>query len=72
MSTESTVVHVTGMDCPDEIAELKECLDGLDGVQQLSFNLMRATMTVTHDPARIRADEIIQRVRTTGMTALCL
>lgn len=52
----TTVFRVTGMDCPDEIAELRECLGAVDGVRALSFNLIRATMTVEHDPARIDAD----------------
>jgi Cd2+/Zn2+-exporting ATPase len=58
------------MDCPDEIAELRECLGAVDGVRALSFNLIRATMTVEHDPARIDADEIIRRVATRGMRAV--
>ena len=67
--TTSTRFRVQGMDCPDEIAELRECLDDVDGVGELSFNLMQATMTVEHDPARIDTDEIIKRVQTTGMRA---
>ncbi|RME40906.1 MAG: hypothetical protein D6788_02385, partial [Planctomycetota bacterium] len=45
------------MDCPDEIAELRRCLGDAEGVESLSFNLMQATMTVTHDPARLPAEE---------------
>lgn len=67
--TRSTTFHVKGMDCPDEIAELRECLADVDGVGELSFNLMQATMTVEHDAARIDADEIIRRVGSTGMRA---
>ncbi len=59
------------MDCPDEIAELQQCL-AVDGVDDLSFNLMQSSMTVEHDPARIDVDEIIRRVRTTGMKASVL
>ncbi|MBK8269346.1 MAG: cadmium-translocating P-type ATPase [Planctomycetes bacterium] len=59
------------MDCPDEIAELRECL-AVDGVDDLSFNLMQSSMTVEHDTARIDVDEIIRRVRTTGMRASVL
>ncbi len=69
MATESKTLRISGMDCPDEIAELRKCLGGVNGVSELSFNLMRATMTVEHDPADIDADEIIRRVRTTGMSA---
>jgi len=63
----STTFHVKGMDCPDEISELRECLDGTEGILNLSFNLMQATMTVEHDASRIDAAEILARLRTTGM-----
>lgn len=66
----STRFRVRGMDCPDEIAELRDCLQDMEGVEDLSFNLMRATMTVKHDPKIIAADAIIERVkRDTGMEA---
>lgn len=71
MDNASTQFRVTGMDCPDEIAELRECL-AVDGVGDLSFNLMQSSMTVEHDPAQIDIDEIIRRVRTTGMHASVL
>ncbi|MCO6438595.1 MAG: cadmium-translocating P-type ATPase [Phycisphaerae bacterium] len=65
----STSFRVEGMDCPDEIAELRDCLGDVDGVGGLSFNLMRATMTVEHDASRIDAAEILARLRNTGMRA---
>lgn len=71
MAKTSTQFRVAGMDCPDEIAELQQCL-AVDGVDDLSFNLMQSSMTVEHDPARIDVDEIIRRVRTTGMKASVL
>ena len=65
----TTLFHVEGMDCPDEVAELRECLEGADGVSALSFNLMRASLTVSHNPSIIRTEDIIDRVRNTGMQA---
>ncbi len=62
-------LRIHGMDCPDEIAELRECLSDVYGINDLSFNLMQATMTVEHDPAQIGANEIIRRVAATGMAA---
>jgi len=57
------------MDCPDEIADLRACLGDVKGIYGLSFNLLRATVTVEHDPAEIGADEIMRRVAATGMRA---
>lgn len=67
--TQRTSIRVRGLDCPDEIAELRGCLGGVQGIAELSFNLMQATMIVEHDPAKIDADEIIRRVNSTGMRA---
>jgi len=56
------------MDCPDEIAELRDCLQDVDGVEDLSFNLMRATMTVKYNPETLSRDDIIERIKQdTGM-----
>ena len=66
---QTTTLRVEGMDCPDEIAVLRECLDGMEGINDLSFNLMRAAMTVQHDSSRAKSEQIIQRVSETGMRA---
>ena len=66
---ETTRFHIAGMDCPDEIEELRRCLHGFGGITNLSFNLMQSTMTVAYDSARLDADRIIKQVATTGMTA---
>ncbi len=39
-------LHVEGMDCPDEIEELKHAFKGRSNILDLSYNLMRGTMTV--------------------------
>ena len=65
----TTQLHVNGMDCPDEIAELRRLLGDRDGVLELSFNLMQATMTVSHAPDVIDTDQIIGIIGKTGMMA---
>ncbi|GJM24693.1 MAG: copper-translocating P-type ATPase [Phycisphaerae bacterium] len=65
----TTCFRVEGMDCPDEVKELRECLEGVDGISEQSFNLMSASMTVTHDPSIISTEDIIDRIRNTGMQA---
>jgi Cd2+/Zn2+-exporting ATPase len=65
----TSAYQVAGLDCPDEIAELKAAFQDIDGVTDLSFNLMRGTMTVTHDPGQIEDSAIRSRVARTGMQA---
>jgi len=65
-------VHVEGMDCPDEIAELKKALSSLEGVVNLSFNLLRGRMTVQYDASSISIDQIVSLVAETGMSATLL
>lgn len=69
MSDDTTTFQVKGLDCPDEISDLRKSLGGVQGIRGLSFNLMQATMTVQHDVDQISIDEILQRVGTTGMRA---
>ena len=68
-SQQSTVFRIDGMDCPDEIAKLRESLKDVTGIGTLSFNLMRATMTVSHDPSILTPEKLIERVHNSGMRA---
>ncbi|MFQ5494663.1 MAG: heavy metal translocating P-type ATPase [Phycisphaerae bacterium] len=67
--SETIVLAMAGMDCPDEIAELNRAFDGRPGVLDLSFNLIRGTMTVRFDPSGTGPEQIISLARTTGMNA---
>jgi len=60
---------VAGMNCPDEIAELKEALDDREGILSLAFNLMLAQMTVQYEPSVIDIERIVSFVAKTGMKA---
>jgi len=60
--TKSTRFRIQGMDCPDEITELRDCLQEVEGIHDLAFNLMHATMTVKHDPEIISPEAIADRV----------
>ncbi len=61
--------QIAGMDCPDEIDDLRRALAGQAGIGDLSFNLMRSTMTVDFDSSTTDAKQIISMVQTTGMNA---
>ncbi|HNO78160.1 MAG TPA: cation transporter [Phycisphaerae bacterium] len=54
-----TTFQVAGMDCPDEIAELRERLADVEGIGELSFNLMQSSMTVDHDPTLVQDQETV-------------
>ena len=43
-----TVYRVANMDCPTEESLIRDKLSKLDGVQDLQFNLMQRTLTVSH------------------------
>ncbi len=62
-------LQVAGMDCPDEIADLRRAFAGQAGILELSFNLMRGTMTVKFDPSVVDSEQICSVVRSTGMNA---
>jgi len=62
-------LHVTGLDCAEEVAILKDEVGSRPGVADLDFDVINARMTVTFDPERIDADDVIQAVSATGMKA---
>jgi cation transport ATPase len=68
--SESQAIHpqIAGMDCPDRIEELRWAFAGHAGITDLSFNLMRATMTVEFDSSATDTETVISIVRTTGMS----
>src|SRR5690606_40724720 len=46
----STTVRITQMDCPTEQRLITDRLSGMNGVGQLSFNLLERTLTLQHSP----------------------
>ncbi|MCB2156192.1 heavy metal translocating P-type ATPase [bacterium] len=61
--------RILGMDCAEEIAALKAELSPMDGVGELSFDLLSAKMTVEFDPASTNLEALAAAVKRTGMTA---
>lgn len=61
---------VRGMDCADEIAILRRELGPLvGGEERLSFDLLRARLTIGNLPAGVEEHQIMRAVATTGMRA---
>jgi Cd2+/Zn2+-exporting ATPase len=66
----ASAYKIRGMDCAEEIAILKREIGPLvGGEERLSFDLLRAKMTVVAGPESVGAEAIVQAVRRTGMAA---
>ena len=66
----TTSFKVQGMCCAEEVAALRRELAGLTSVEDVSFDILRARMTVRFASSREDPDAVIAAVRKTGMTAL--
>ncbi|RIK77015.1 MAG: cadmium-translocating P-type ATPase [Planctomycetota bacterium] len=64
------VVKVAGMDCAEEIAVLRREITTLSEVEDVSFDLLRGTMSVTFDEAHLSTDKILAAVSRTGLSAV--
>src|SRR5262245_66268506 len=63
-------LKIRGMDCAEEIAILKREVGPLvGGEEHLSFDLLKAKMTVLAAPAGVGDREVIRAVERTGMGA---
>jgi len=64
-----SVFRVDGMDCHEEVAILERRLKTLNGIEDLSADLLGQRLTVKHDAARLSAETIADAVAATGMRA---
>jgi len=62
-------LYIKGMDCPDEIEDLRRALAPQKGILDLRFNLMQSAMSVTFDPSTTSPDRITAVVESTGLHA---
>ncbi|MGH7730249.1 MAG: HAD-IC family P-type ATPase, partial [Candidatus Eiseniibacteriota bacterium] len=61
---------VRGMDCADEVAILRRELGPLvGGEERMSFDLLRARLTVSDPPPRLGVDDLLRAIDATGMRA---
>ncbi|WP_138517088.1 heavy metal translocating P-type ATPase [Rhodoferax bucti] len=65
--TESTVFHVSNMDCRNEEALVRRTLDGMPGVERLDFDLPQRKLTVLHSV--VSSDALAQALNAVGMKA---
>jgi Cd2+/Zn2+-exporting ATPase len=69
-AAQSTVFHVSNMDCRNEEALVRRTLEGMPGVQRLDFDLPNRWLTVLHE---LDAPQVLaESLQTVGMNARML
>ncbi|MES1979691.1 MAG: heavy metal translocating P-type ATPase [Pseudomonadota bacterium] len=64
-SAETTVFHVSNMDCRNEEALVRRTLEGMGGVERLEFDLPQRKLTVSH--SMVSADTLERALNLAGM-----
>ncbi len=60
---------VEGMDCPDESSLIEKKLRELNGVKNVTFNLLSAEVTVSYDARMVGRERVMKAIAETGMKA---
>jgi Cd2+/Zn2+-exporting ATPase len=63
------ILKVTGLDCAEEVGALKATVGKLNGVEQLDFNLLNGTMTVSFSKEAVSEEQIVEAVAQAGLKA---
>src|SRR3972149_1692066 len=66
-SMSERIFRVAGMDCAEETNALRQAVGALTGIEDVKFNLLNGTMTVTAAEATVDERDIISAVRHAGM-----
>ncbi|MEI8173918.1 MAG: heavy metal translocating P-type ATPase [Deltaproteobacteria bacterium] len=64
-----TIFKVTGMDCAEETSALRKAVGALPGINDVKFNLLNGTMTVTSAEVAVDDADILAAVKRAGMNA---
>jgi Cd2+/Zn2+-exporting ATPase len=68
MNPDTVTIRIHGMDCAEEIAVLKrEIAPLVGGEDNLGFDLLRGRMTVAGRSGGVPVEEVLARIRATGM-----
>jgi Cd2+/Zn2+-exporting ATPase len=68
MNPDTVTIRIHGMDCAEEIAVLKrEIAPLVGGEDNLGFDLLRGRMTVAGRAGGVPVEEVLARIRATGM-----
>jgi Cd2+/Zn2+-exporting ATPase len=68
VGTERTVLHVVGVDCPEEVAVINRALEPLPGVRDVRVNILSGKTTITHD-ATVTPGLLIHAIAKAGLKA---
>lgn len=66
---DTITIPVTGMTCAACSSRVQRALASRPGVSDAAVNLLMGSATITYDPARARADDLVEAVRATGYGA---
>jgi Cd2+/Zn2+-exporting ATPase len=66
---ETLTLKIIGLDCAEEVGALKATVGKLDGVEQLDFNLLNGTMTVSFSKEAVGEAQIVEAVAQAGLKA---
>jgi Cu+-exporting ATPase len=64
--SKQSTLPVTGMTCANCVATVEKGLKKLDGVADVQVNLALERASVVYDPALLKEDDLIDRIRLTG------
>jgi len=67
--TQRVVFQVAGMDCAEEVAALRQQLDGRPGVCELGFDVLRGRLTVAFDAGQTDVPALQAAVARAGLVA---
>ena len=65
---QQTVLHVAGVDCPEEVATIKHALEPLPGVSDVRVNILSGRTTIAHD-SNVTPDSLIRAIADAGLKA---
>jgi len=64
-----TIFKIAGMDCTEETNALRQTVGALSGINDVTFNLLNGTMTVTAAEGAVDDRDIVAGVERAGMSA---
>jgi len=67
--TKSTILHIEGMDCVDEVSLIEKKMKSLKGLESFRVDLMSESLRIRYDPSLLSVQEIIKSIAETGMKA---
>lgn len=61
-----SVFFIEGLDCPEEVKLINKCLQDVKGIERVSFDVLKSTVTLFHSPT-LKSEQLLQALQETGM-----